>query len=92
MPLAAHIPRARLSLPICVLISVVLAAGTEYDAIVIGSGMGGLTTAARMVAKGAKVLVLEKVTGHATCRSRIFKYQSWSGAVLGPIYCRSEQN
>jgi cation diffusion facilitator CzcD-associated flavoprotein CzcO len=32
----------------------------EYDAVIIGSGMGGLTTAARMVAKGAKVLVLEK--------------------------------
>lgn len=32
----------------------------EYDAIVIGSGMGGLATAAQMVAKGAKVLVLEK--------------------------------
>ena len=31
-----------------------------YDAIVIGSGMGGLATAAQMVAKGAKVLVLEK--------------------------------
>ena len=32
----------------------------EYDAIIIGSGMGGLATAAKMVAKGAKVLVLEK--------------------------------
>ena len=32
----------------------------EYDAIVIGSGMGGLTTASQMVSKGAKVLVLEK--------------------------------
>jgi hypothetical protein len=32
----------------------------EYDAIIIGSGMGGLTTAAQMVSKGAKVLVLEK--------------------------------
>lgn len=32
----------------------------EYDAVIIGSGMGGLTTAARMAAKGAKVLVLEK--------------------------------
>eukprot|EP00955_Chlamydomonas_euryale_P058336 357029-Chlamydomonas_euryale.AAC.3 len=31
-----------------------------YDAIIIGSGMGGLATAARMSAKGAKVLVLEK--------------------------------
>ncbi|GAX80223.1 hypothetical protein CEUSTIGMA_g7661.t1 [Chlamydomonas eustigma] len=32
----------------------------EYDAVIIGSGMGGLATAAQMVAKGAKVLVLEK--------------------------------
>ncbi len=32
----------------------------EYDAVIIGSGMGGLATAARMAGKGAKVLVLEK--------------------------------
>ena len=32
----------------------------EWDAIIVGSGMGGLTTAAKMVAKGAEVLVLEK--------------------------------
>ena len=32
----------------------------DYDAIVIGAGMGGLTTATQMAAKGAKVLVLEK--------------------------------
>lgn len=31
-----------------------------YDAVIIGGGMGGLTTAARLVAEGAKVLVLEK--------------------------------
>eukprot|EP00195_Chlamydomonas_chlamydogama_P009008 CAMPEP_0202903422 /NCGR_PEP_ID=MMETSP1392-20130828/24318_1 /ASSEMBLY_ACC=CAM_ASM_000868 /TAXON_ID=225041 /ORGANISM="Chlamydomonas chlamydogama, Strain SAG 11-48b" /LENGTH=700 /DNA_ID=CAMNT_0049590589 /DNA_START=75 /DNA_END=2177 /DNA_ORIENTATION=+ len=31
-----------------------------YDAIVVGAGVGGLTAAAQMVAKGAKVLVLEK--------------------------------
>ncbi len=31
-----------------------------YDAIVIGSGMGGLTTASQLTAKGARVLVLEK--------------------------------
>lgn len=34
--------------------------GVDYDAIVIGAGMGGLTTATQMAAKGAKVLVLEK--------------------------------
>ena len=32
----------------------------EYDAVIVGGGMGGLTTATQMVAKGAKVLVLEK--------------------------------
>lgn len=31
----------------------------EYDAIVIGSGIGGLVTATQLAAKGAKVLVLE---------------------------------
>jgi prolycopene isomerase len=32
----------------------------EFDAIVIGSGMGGLVTATQLAAKGAKVLVLER--------------------------------
>ncbi len=32
---------------------------SEYDAIVIGSGIGGLVTATQLVAKGAKVIVLE---------------------------------
>jgi prolycopene isomerase len=32
----------------------------EYDAIIIGSGMGGLTTAAKLVAQGCRVVVLEK--------------------------------
>lgn len=31
-----------------------------YDAIIVGAGVGGLSAAAQMVAKGAKVLVLEK--------------------------------
>ena len=31
----------------------------EWDAVVIGSGVGGLTTATEMARKGAKVLVLE---------------------------------
>ena len=33
---------------------------TEFDAIVIGSGVGGLVTATQLAAKGAKVLVLER--------------------------------
>jgi prolycopene isomerase len=32
----------------------------EYDAVIIGSGIGGLTTATQMAAKGARVVVLEK--------------------------------
>nr|AKT95176.1 chloroplast carotenoid isomerase [Haematococcus lacustris] len=32
----------------------------EYDAVIIGGGMGGLATASQLVAKGAKVVVLEK--------------------------------
>ena len=32
----------------------------EYDAVVIGGGMGGLTAATQLAAKGAKVIVLEK--------------------------------
>ncbi|GFR46202.1 hypothetical protein Agub_g7733 [Astrephomene gubernaculifera] len=32
----------------------------EYDAVIVGGGMGGLATAAQLVAKGAKVVVLEK--------------------------------
>ena len=34
-------------------------AKTLFDAIVIGSGIGGLVTATQLAAKGAKVLVLE---------------------------------
>lgn len=33
---------------------------TVWDAVVVGSGVGGLTTATEMASKGAKVLVLEK--------------------------------
>ena len=35
------------------------AASTDFDAIVIGSGIGGLVTATQLAAKGASVLVLE---------------------------------
>lgn len=37
-----------------------LAASQKYDAIVVGAGMGGLVTAAQLVAKGARVLLLER--------------------------------
>jgi len=32
----------------------------EYDAVIIGSGMGGLATAGQLAANGARVVVLEK--------------------------------
>lgn len=32
----------------------------KYDAIVVGSGMGGLVAATQLAAKGARVLVVEK--------------------------------
>ncbi len=35
---------------------------TDWDAIVIGSGIGGLVTASQLAHKGAKVLVLERYT------------------------------
>ncbi|NJO77744.1 MAG: carotene isomerase [Cyanobacteria bacterium RM1_2_2] len=37
-----------------------LAASETFDIIVVGSGIGGLVTATQLVAKGAKVLVLER--------------------------------
>lgn len=37
----------------------------EYDAVIIGSGIGGLTTATQMAARGAKVVVLEKCVPRA---------------------------
>lgn len=36
-----------------------------YDAVIVGGGMGGLTTATQMAAKGAKVVVLEKYDSYA---------------------------
>jgi len=33
---------------------------TDYDVIVIGAGMGGLTVASQLAAKGQSVLLLEK--------------------------------
>ena len=35
-------------------------AASNWDSIVIGSGLGGLVTASQLASKGAKVLVLEQ--------------------------------
>lgn len=47
----------------------------EYDAVVIGGGMGGLTAATQLAAKGAKVIVLEKCAymtlAHPARRQRV---------------------
>ena len=41
-------------------------ANDAFDAIIIGSGMGGLTTAALLALNGKRVLVLEKQTVEMT--------------------------
>ena len=48
------------------------ALATNYDSIIVGSGMGSLTTAAILAKEGQKVLVLEK---HYTAGgfTRVFK-------------------
>ncbi len=38
----------------------------EYDTVIVGGGMGGLATAAKLVSQGAKVVVLEKWVAHAS--------------------------
>ena len=47
----------------------------SFDAIIIGSGIGGLLTASQLAAKGAQVLVLEKYIipgeGEAPLREKV---------------------
>ncbi len=53
-------PAASRSLKLSTPSSQPLASNSSFDAIVIGSGIGGLVTATQLAAKGAKVLVLER--------------------------------
>jgi all-trans-retinol 13,14-reductase len=59
----------------------------EYDAIVIGSGMGGLTTAAILSKEGWKVLVVEK---HYTAGgfTHVFKRPGYEWDVGIPLHWR----
>jgi prolycopene isomerase len=57
----------------CSAVKKIEAEKTDYDAIVVGAGMGGLSAAAHMAAKGLRVLVLEqhyKVGGCTTSFER----------------------
>ena len=67
---------------------------TKTDVLVIGSGVGGLCTAAQLVKKGLKVMVAEKlpyVGGRFS--SREYKgYQISTGAIMvpyGAVKCAS---
>lgn len=55
----------------------------EYDVIVIGAGVGGLTAAAKLVSNGKKVIILEKIH-HIGGTSHIFKRGGFTFP-MGPL-------
>lgn len=60
---------------------------TEYDAIVIGSGMGGMTTAALLANDGYKVLILEAAALPGGCSSSYYRkgftFESGATTLIG---------
>lgn len=59
----------------------------KYDTIIIGSGMGGLTTGAILAKEGKKVLILER---HYTAGgfTHVFKRKGYEWDVWNPLYRR----
>jgi NADPH-dependent 2,4-dienoyl-CoA reductase/sulfur reductase-like enzyme len=61
----------------------------EYDAVIIGSGVGGLATAAQLVKRGAKVVVLEKCVACVQRLSLLGKSNGGQGGVLTKQYSKN---
>ena len=60
---------------------------TDYDAIIIGSGMGGMSTGAMLAKDGFKVLILEKAHAPGGCSSSYYRkgyiFESGATTLIG---------